>query len=124
MECPLVILEGAHFLTRERGADVNGLLKSIIFPHLEPVIHRDPTHYMVHADPVRVCLDSHLPPFIPFRPAQDKQIVNLRWVKWHVDLSIPQTLSAPRPSRMHGGSLFFWQHKIISWPASLKIKKK
>ena len=33
MNCPCIILEGAHFLTREHGTAVNALLKAIILPN-------------------------------------------------------------------------------------------
>ncbi len=32
MACPCIILEGAHFLTRERGPAINALLRHIIMP--------------------------------------------------------------------------------------------
>ena len=32
MGCPCIILEGAHFLTRERGPAINALLRHIIMP--------------------------------------------------------------------------------------------
>ena len=41
MGCPCVILEGAHFLTREHGAAINALLKTLILP-----------------DSVKVCLNT------------------------------------------------------------------
>lgn len=37
MNCPCIILEGAHFLTREHGTAVNALLKAIIIPNIPKV---------------------------------------------------------------------------------------
>ena len=38
ISCPCIILEGAHFLTREHGTSVNALLKSIILPDVPKVL--------------------------------------------------------------------------------------
>ena len=37
MGCPCIILEGAHFLTRERGPAINALLRHIIMPNAAKV---------------------------------------------------------------------------------------
>lgn len=45
MCCRLVMLEGAHFITRECGTELNSLLRAIIFPAQS----LDPQHYMATA---------------------------------------------------------------------------
>ena len=53
MGCPCIILEGAHFLTRERGPAINALLRHIIMPDAVKV-RRD---VAMKDEPARPCHD-------------------------------------------------------------------
>ena len=66
MGCPCIILEGAHFLTRERGPAINALLRHIIMPDAAKVRMTSPVDACgcalhVSAGKRRVCSTRHAP---------------------------------------------------------------